>query len=59
MLMNMYGLKIFSVYKKFNFPNKRSTSHTLKMFAFFLSTYRESEFTYQPYLQFPLILEYL
>ena len=35
MPMNMYGLKIFSVYKKFKFPNKRSTSRTLRMFPFF------------------------
>lgn len=35
MLMNMYGLKIFSLYKKFNFPNKSSTSCTLKMLVFF------------------------
>lgn len=35
MLMNMYGLKIFSLYMKFNFPNKSLTSCTLKMFVFF------------------------
>lgn len=35
MLTNMYGLKIFSLYMKFNFPNKSLTSCTLKMFVSF------------------------
>lgn len=34
MLMTMYGLKIFSLYMKFNFPNKSSTSCNPKMFVF-------------------------
>lgn len=57
MLMNMYGLKIFSLYKKFNFPNKSSTSCTLKMFVYFSVQIRRIRVYISILLQLPVIPE--